>query len=101
MYEVIVRDHFSAAHQLRNYGGMCENLHGHNWKIEVIVSALKFAKKTGAKILGIVSRDGGYTKKVADVCILVPVIRDEMITPLAEAFQAVIWHAMVNHPLLR
>ena len=41
MYEVIVRDHFSAAHQLRNYGGMCENLHGHNWKIEVIVSALK------------------------------------------------------------
>ncbi len=39
MYEVIVRDHFSAAHQLRNYGGICENLHGHNWKIEVIVSS--------------------------------------------------------------
>jgi len=66
-----------------------------------IVSALKYAKKIGAKILGIVSRDGGYTKKVADVCILVPVSRDEMITPLAEAFQAVIWHAMVNHPLLQ
>ena len=39
MYEVIVRDHFSAAHQLRDYGGICENLHGHNWKIEVSVSS--------------------------------------------------------------
>ncbi len=41
MYEVIIRDHFSAAHQLRDYGGICENLHGHNWKIEVIVSSSK------------------------------------------------------------
>jgi len=63
-----------------------------------IVSALDYAKKIGAKILGIVSRDGGHTKKLADVCIMVPVVSDKMITPYAEGFQAVIWHAIVNYP---
>jgi D-sedoheptulose 7-phosphate isomerase len=66
-----------------------------------IVSALDYAKKVEAKILGIVSRDGGHTKKVADVCILVPVVSDKMITPYAEGFQAVIWHAIVNYPGFR
>ena len=63
-----------------------------------IVSALDYAKKIGTAILGIVSRDGGHTKKVADVCIMVPVVSDKMITPYAEGFQAVIWHAIVNYP---
>jgi D-sedoheptulose 7-phosphate isomerase len=66
-----------------------------------IVEALKFAKKVKATILGIASRDGGYTKKVADSCILVPVIHKDFITPLAESFQVVIWHAIVTHPKLR
>ena len=66
-----------------------------------IVMALKYAKKIGSTILGIVSRDGGYTKKLADSCILVPVVADDKITPYAEAFQAVIWHAIVFHPRLR
>ncbi len=63
-----------------------------------IVKALEHAQEVGATILGIVSRDGGYTKKVADVCVLVPVISPETITPYAEAFQTVIWHAIVNYP---
>ncbi|HSX58334.1 MAG TPA: SIS domain-containing protein [Candidatus Saccharimonadales bacterium] len=63
-----------------------------------IVSALDYAKKVGATILGIVSRDGGHTKKVADVCILVPVINDKSITPYAESFQALLWHCFVNYP---
>lgn len=63
-----------------------------------IVKALEYAKVVGSTILGIVSRDGGYTKQVADACILVPVIASETITPYAEAFQAVLWHAMVNFP---
>ena len=66
-----------------------------------IVSALVFAKKVRATILGIVSRDGGYTKKVATSCILIPVIDKDSITPYAEAFQAVVWHALVFHPKLR
>jgi len=66
-----------------------------------IVKALQYAKSVKSTILGIVSRDGGYTKKVANVCILVPVITPETITPYAEAFQAVIWHAIVNYPAFR
>lgn len=66
-----------------------------------IVHALEYAKKVKTTILGVVSRDGGYTKKVADACILVPVIKNETITPYAETFQAVIWHLIVFHPYLR
>lgn len=66
-----------------------------------IVEALKYAKSVKASIIGIVSRDGGYTKKVADVCIMIPVITDEFITPFAESFQALIWHLMVFSPHLR
>lgn len=66
-----------------------------------IVTALKYAKEVGAKIFGIVGRDGGYTAKVADVAIIVPTINPDMVTPLTESFHAVIWHAMVSHPLLK
>lgn len=65
-----------------------------------IPKALDYAQKKGSTILGIVSRDGGYTKKVATHCILVPTITSEKITPYAEAFQAVIWHGIVNCPVL-
>ena len=66
-----------------------------------IVHALNHAKERGAKILGIVSRDGGYTAKVADACVLVPVVNPENVTAHAEAWQAVLWHAMVFHPELK
>ena len=66
-----------------------------------IVEALKYTKEINASILGIVSRDGGYTKQVADVCIMVPVIKDEFITAFAESFQAIIWHLLVFSPELR
>lgn len=65
-----------------------------------IVRALQYTKTVGAKILGIVSRDGGYTKQVADACLLVPIISDSAITPYAESFQALIWHGIVNFPEL-
>jgi len=61
-----------------------------------IVLALEHAKKIGAKILGIVSRDGGMTKKMADACILVPVVHEERITPHAEGWQVVLIHLLVN-----
>ena len=66
-----------------------------------IVKALQYAKEMNTTILGIVSRDGGYTKQVADTCILVPIIADSTITPYAESFQVLLWHAMVNYPELR
>lgn len=66
-----------------------------------LVSALQLAKSAGAKILGIVGRDGGYTLKVADACILIPVVNPTHITPHSEAFQAIVWHLLVSHPLLK
>lgn len=63
-----------------------------------IVHALDHAKKKGAKIMGIVSRDGGYTAKMADACVIVPVVNPDNITAHAEAWQAVVWHAIVLHP---
>ncbi len=66
-----------------------------------IVTALKFAKERGAKIMGIVGRDGGYTAQVADACVIIPTLNKETITPHAEAFQAVVWHMLVSHPAMR
>lgn len=66
-----------------------------------LVKALELAKEKQSKIIGIVSRDGGYTAKVADACILIPSPNSENITPHAEAFQAVIWHLLVSHPKLK
>jgi D-sedoheptulose 7-phosphate isomerase len=66
-----------------------------------IVSALQFGQEIGCTILGIVSRDGGYTKKVATACVLVPTISDDTITPYAESFQALLWHGIVNYPELK
>ncbi len=63
-----------------------------------LVSAEKFAKEVGAKIVGIVSRDGGFTKETADCCILIPVLTPETVTPHAEEFQAIVWHLLVSHP---
>lgn len=66
-----------------------------------LVLALQYAKQVGAKIIGIVSRDGGYTAEVADACVLIPSPNAENVTPHAEAFQAVIWHLLVSHPKLK
>jgi D-sedoheptulose 7-phosphate isomerase len=66
-----------------------------------LVSALQFAKRVGAKVTGIVGRDGGYTAKVADACVIVPTVNPVHTTPHAEAFQAVVWHLMVSHPALK
>ncbi|MDG2285455.1 MAG: SIS domain-containing protein [Alphaproteobacteria bacterium] len=65
-----------------------------------IVHALDEAKKSGARILGVVGRDGGYTKKIGDAVVVVPVIDTKTITPHSEAFQAVVWHALSCHPRL-
>ena len=66
-----------------------------------LVKALQLAQERRSKIIGIVGRDGGYTAKVADAMVVVPVINSETITPHTEALQAVIWHLLVSHPLLK
>jgi D-sedoheptulose 7-phosphate isomerase len=66
-----------------------------------LVAALNFAKQVGASTLGIVGRDGGYTAKVADACVVIPTVNPERVTPHTEAFQAVVWHLLVSHPDLK
>lgn len=63
-----------------------------------IVHALRYAADIGAKVFGIVGRDGGYTAKVADACIVAPTVNADTVTPHTESFQAVIWHLIVSHP---
>lgn len=66
-----------------------------------LIAALDFARTAGASILGIVGRNGGYTAQVADSCVIVPTCNPAHVTPHSEAFQAVIWHLLVSHPLLK
>jgi D-sedoheptulose 7-phosphate isomerase len=66
-----------------------------------LVAALRYAKAAGARVMGIVGRDGGYTAQVADACVIIPTINPTHITPHSEAFQAVIWHLLVSHPDLK
>ncbi|MEM7429552.1 MAG: SIS domain-containing protein [Pseudomonadota bacterium] len=66
-----------------------------------LVEALKEAKSRGCKIYGIVGRDGGYTAEVGDAVVIVPTVDERLITPHAEAFQAVIWHCLVSSPVLQ
>jgi len=66
-----------------------------------LVKALMLAKEVNAKILGIVGRDGGYTAKVADVAVIIPIVNNDAVTPHSEAFQAVVWHLLVSHPKLK
>jgi len=66
-----------------------------------LVKALQYAREVGCTVLGIVGRDGGYTAQVADACIIVPTVNPESVTPHAEAFQSVLTHLLVSHPLLK
>jgi D-sedoheptulose 7-phosphate isomerase len=66
-----------------------------------LVRALQLAKETGAKICGVVGRDGGFTAKVADACVVVKVPNSANVTPHTEAFQALVWHLLVSHPLVK
>jgi len=67
----------------------------------ILVRALQYAKQVGAKVCGVVGRNGGYTAQVADVCVLIPVVNAATVTPHTESFQAMVWHLLASHPKLR
>ncbi len=66
-----------------------------------LVRAIDEARNAGAKVFGIVGKDGGYTKQSADECVVIPVVSNERITPHTEGFCAVVWHLLVSHPALK
>ena len=66
-----------------------------------LVKSLELAREVGAKIFGVVGRDGGYTKQVADACVVIPTVSADRTTPHTEGFAAVVWHLLVSHPRLQ
>ena len=66
-----------------------------------LMEAIDLAKQVGARVTGIVGRDGGYTAQNADICLVVPTVNPSTVTPHSESFQAVIWHLLVSHPKLK
>jgi D-sedoheptulose 7-phosphate isomerase len=66
-----------------------------------LIEAIDLAKGVGARVTGIVGRDGGYTAQNADVCLVVPTVNPNAVTPHSESFQTVVWHLMVSHPKLK
>ncbi len=65
-----------------------------------LVRAMQYAKEKGAAVTGIVGRDGGFTAKIADACVVVPTVDPQLITPIVEGLAAVVWHLLVSHPAL-
>ena len=66
-----------------------------------LIDAIDLAKEVGAGIIGVVGRDGGYTAKNADICLVIPTVNASTVTPHAESFQTIIWHLLVSHPKLK
>ena len=66
-----------------------------------LIEAIKLAKHIGARVTGIVGRDGGFTARNSDLCLIIPTVNPETVTPHSESFQAVIWHLLVSHPKLK
>ena len=66
-----------------------------------LVSAIRYAKEIGAKVCGVVGRDGGHTARIADACVVIPTVNPSHVTPHTEAFQAIVWHLLVSHPRLK
>ena len=66
-----------------------------------LVAALELAKQVGARVIGLVGKDGGFTAKVADACVIIPTVNPSNVTPHSEAFQAILWHLFVSHPDLK
>jgi D-sedoheptulose 7-phosphate isomerase len=66
-----------------------------------IIKAIDYAKALGAKVFGVVGKDTGHTAKFGDVVVVIPQVNDARVTPLSEAFQAIVWHCVVSHPKLQ
>ena len=66
-----------------------------------LIQAIDLARERGSKVFGIVGRDGGYTKRMGDVVVLVPTVDEQLVTPHTEAFQAIVWHCLVSHPIVQ
>ncbi|MDR2352983.1 MAG: SIS domain-containing protein [Deltaproteobacteria bacterium] len=103
-WETVFAAWLSGSHLKANDGVLVLSVGGGDLERNVspnLVRALELAQKTQATILGIVGRDGGYTAKVAEVCVIIPTVNPQHVTPHTEAFHGVVWHLLVTHPALK
>jgi D-sedoheptulose 7-phosphate isomerase len=103
-WETVFSEWLKGSHLRENDAVFVFSVGGGNLEKNVsanLVKALEYAQHKKAKILGIVGRDGGYTAKVADACIIVPTVNQETITPHSEAFQGLLWHLIASDPRLK
>ena len=103
-FETIFEAYLKTSHLNHQDGLLIFSVGGGNEEKKIstnLISALNHAKQVGAKTFGIVGRDGGYTAKIADITLLIPIINHRHITPQTEALQSVIWHLIVSHPKLK
>jgi D-sedoheptulose 7-phosphate isomerase len=103
-WENIFADWLKVSRLSKNDGVFIFSVGGGNIEKNIsinLVRVLEYAKTVGAKILGIVGRDGGFTGRVADACIIIPVVNNSTITPHTEEFQSVVWHLIISHPKMR
>ena len=103
-FETVFAEYLKGSHLCTKDALLVFSVGGGNLEKNVsanLVRAIQYAKEAGATITGIVGRDGGYTAKAADVCVIVPVVNPKHVTPHTEAFHGVIWHLLVTHPALK
>ena len=103
-FETVFAEYLKGSHLCTKDALLVFSVGGGNLENKVsanLVRAIQYAKEAGATITGIVGRDGGYTAKAADVCVIVPVVNPNHVTPHTEAFHGVIWHLLVTHPALK
>lgn len=103
-WDVTIRNWLKVSNLKKEDGILVFSVGGGNAEKNIsgnIVKALQYAQETGAKITGIVGKDGGFTKESGDAVVVIPTINTEHITPITESFQALIWHLFVSHPKLQ
>jgi len=102
-WESVFANWLAGSHLTQNDAVLIFSVGGGNAEKNIsanLVGALKYARETGSRIFGVVGRDGGFTAKSTDLCVIVPTVNPETVTPHTEAFQAVVWHLIVSHPSL-
>lgn len=103
-WETIFAEWLRVSHLSRSDAVMVFSVGGGNIERNIspnLVAAIRHAKEVGAGVFGVVGKEHGYTARVGDVVVVVPVVSDALVTPYSEAFQAVVWHCLVSHPALQ
>jgi len=103
-WETVFVEWLKVSRLTRNDAVIVFSVGGGNLELNIspnLVRAVQYAKSVGARVLGIVGKSNGYTAEVGDVVVVIPIVRENLVTPFSEAYQSVVWHCLVSHPSLQ